>query len=82
MKRYKEILAILRTGKNLAKSFQQHAVDRLTIVKTAENPELAIAAPEEFRQVDKEGTVAEFAQRWKDFLRAHPTLSQHKQNER
>lgn len=52
----------------MAKSFRKYGLDRLTIAKRAE---LAIAAPEEFEQVDKGGTVAEFAQRCKEVIRAN-----------
>ncbi|XP_030269590.1 coiled-coil domain-containing protein 106-like [Sparus aurata] len=57
VKRYKKVLAIFQTGKNMAKSFEKYGVDRLTIVKTAAIAELAIAAPEEYDQLEKGGTV-------------------------
>lgn len=67
-------LPFYRQG-SIAKSFQKYAVDRLKIVKTAEIAKLAIAAPAEFEQVDKRGTVAEFAQICKEVIRANQAIS-------
>lgn len=74
MKRCKEILAIFKKGKSMAKSFKKYGVDRLTIVKTAQIAELAIGAPEQFKQVDKQCTVAVFGQRCKEVIRANPAI--------
>lgn len=75
VKRYKEVLAIFQTGKNMAKSFEKYGVDRLTIVKTAAIAELAIAAPGEYDQVEKGGTVAEFAKRCEDVIKTNQVIS-------
>ncbi|XP_061585719.1 phospholipase A and acyltransferase 3-like [Cololabis saira] len=50
----------------MAKSFEKFGVDRLTIGRTAAIAELAIAAPEEYDQVEKGETVADFAKRCKE----------------
>lgn len=75
VKRYKGVLAIFQTGKNMAKSFKNYGVDRLTIVNTAAIAELAIAAPEEYGQVEKGGTVAEFAKRCEEVIKANQVIS-------
>lgn len=80
VKRYKEVLAIFRTGKNMAKSFQKYGVDRLTIVKTADIAGLTIAAPEEFQQVDKGGTMAEFSPKVQGHKGILGNFSKNKQN--
>lgn len=53
MKRYKEVLAIFQTGKNVAKSFQKYGVDSLTIVKTADIAELAMLLQRNFSRWTK-----------------------------
>ena len=75
VKRYKEVLAIFQAGKNMAKSFEKYGVDRLAIVKTAAIAELAIAAPEEYDQVEKRGTVADFAKRCEEIIKANQVIS-------
>lgn len=45
-----------------------------TIVKTAEIVELANAAPDEFKQMGKQCTVAVFGQRCKEVIRANPAV--------
>lgn len=50
----------------MATSLQKYGVDRFPIVKTAEVAELSMAAPEEIKQVETGGTVAEFAKRCKE----------------